>query len=118
MDRSLGLAYHNWPFGVLYPAIPYRTIAEQELEVGGMADGGFYRGGSDPLCVIYWSTNGYSGPDPKPARNRGLLQLLLQSGSVRHISCRAWRRGLIAVCAFASCHRGRTPADEVVCLRC
>jgi uncharacterized membrane protein YhdT len=75
MDRFLGSAYHNWPVGVLYTAVPHRTVAEQALEVVAMADGGFRGSGSDPRCAFFRSAIGCSWPDPKPARYRGLTSI-------------------------------------------
>src|SRR5215216_7349831 len=82
MDRFLDLAYHKWPHSVLHPAVSHRKATEQALEMVGLANGDFCRGGSDSRCVLFWSAFGYSWPDPKSAGDRGLLQHLLQSDSV------------------------------------
>src|SRR5215218_3877703 len=117
MDRFLGLAYHKWPHSVLHPAVSHRKATEQALEMVGLANGDFCRSGSDSLCVLFWSAFGYSWPDPKSARDRGLHQCL-QSGSLRHGSPPDHRSGLSSVYAPAPGRRGRTPADQMVRLRC
>jgi len=117
LDRFLAPARHHRPYGVLFSAVPHWTIAEQALEMVGLADCDFCRSGSDHLCVVSRSANGCSWPDPKPGRDRRLHQRL-QSHGVRHISCSDWRSGLSSVTATAPGHRSGAPADQVVCLRC
>ena len=65
-----------WTSGVLLDAIPYWTIAEQALEVVGLADRGLYLGGGDPFCVLSRSVPGCSWPDTQPARYRRLHPVL------------------------------------------
>src|SRR5215213_11187975 len=86
MDRFLGLAYLKWPSGVLDPAVSHRKATKQALEMVGLANGDFCRGGSDSRCVLFWSAIGYSWPDPKSAWDRGFLQRLLQSDTLHHDS--------------------------------
>src|SRR5215212_4442961 len=118
MDRFLGLAYLKWPDGVLDPAVSHRKATKQALEMVGLANGDFCRGGSDSRCVFFWSAIGYSWPDPKSARHGGFLQRLLQSASVHHGSSPNRCRGLSSVYTIAPCHRSGASADQMVCLRC
>src|SRR5215217_3256159 len=97
MDRFLGLAYHKWPHGVLHPAVSHRKATKHAMEMVGLANRGFCRGGSDCRCVLFWSAIGYSWPDPKSARDRGFLQRLLQSDSVHHGFSPNGRSGLSGV---------------------
>src|SRR5215213_10207667 len=118
MDCFLGLAYLKWLSGVLRPAVSHRKATKQALEMVGLANGGFCRGGSDSRCVLFWSAIGYSWPDPKSAGDRGFLQHLLQSGSVHHDSSPDPRSGLSSVSTTAPCHRSGASADQMVRLRC
>src|SRR5215203_3946227 len=118
MDRFLGIAYHEWPSGVLHPAVSHRNATKQALEMVGLANGDLCRGGSDSRCVLFWSAIGYSWLDPKSAGDRGLLQYLLQSASVHHDFSPDPRSGLSSVYTTAPCHRSGASADQMVRLRC
>src|SRR5215216_7812058 len=118
MDRFLGLAYHKWPDGVLHPAVSHRKVTKHAMEMVGLANRGFCRGGSDCRYVLFWSATGYSWPDPKSARDRGFLQRLLQSDSVYHGSSPNRRSGLSSVYTTTPCHRCGASADQMVRLRC
>src|SRR5215212_4936083 len=118
MDRFLDLAYHEWPSGVLHPAVSHRKVTKQALEMVGLANSDLCRGGSDSRCVFFWSAIGNSWPDPKSAWDRGLLQHLLQSGSVHHGFSPAPRSGLSSVYTLAPCHRSGASTDQMVRLRC
>src|SRR5215207_4354894 len=96
---------------------PFRTIAEQALEVVGLADRGLYLGGGDDCCVLSGSADGRSWPDTQPARDRG-SHPHLQSALVHHVSCSVPCSSLLIICAAAPGRRGRAPAAQVACLRC
>ena len=49
---------------------PTGQIAEQALEMAGVADGGLCLGGGDHCCVLSWSVSGCSWPDTQPTRYR------------------------------------------------
>src|SRR5215213_3867527 len=118
MDRFLGLAYLKWPSGVLDPAVSHRKATKQALEMVGLANGDFCRGGSDSRCVFFWSAIGNSWPDPKSAGDRGLLQSLLSSDSVHHGSFPNRCSSLSGVDTTAPCHRSGASTDQMVRLRC
>src|SRR5215216_4226673 len=118
MVRFLDLAYLKWPSGFLHPAVSHRKAPKQALEMVGLANSDLCRGGSDSRCVLFWSAIGYSWSHPKSAWDRGLLQHLLQSGSVHHGFSLDPRSGLSSVYTTAPCHRSGASADKMVRLRC
>ena len=52
LDPLLDAAHHEWAPGVLPDAVSHRKIAEQALEMAGVADRDLYLGGGDHLCVL------------------------------------------------------------------
>src|SRR5215204_4522945 len=76
LDRCLDTAHHYRPSDILPPAFPHRTVAQQALEVVGVADRSFRLGGSGPLRVLFRSVLWRTGADPQPARDRRLHQRL------------------------------------------
>src|SRR5215218_2409423 len=118
MDRFLGLAYPNWPSGVLHPAVSHRKATKHAMEMVGLANSDLCRSGSDSRCVLFWSAIGNSWSDRESARDRRLLQHLLQSGSVHHGFSPDPRSGLSSVYTTAPCHRSGASTDQMVRLRC
>src|SRR5215208_6236125 len=117
LDRCLDTAHHYRPSDILRPAVSHWTVAQQALEVVGVADRSFRPGGSGPLRVLSRSVLWRTRADPQPARDRRLHQRL--RGCSVHFGPSTLRRNSLCGVHETTAGRGsRAPATQMVRLRC